>query len=61
MMLTPEQEDLKRLALAADQGEGQHIYTSWRDSNNSDANDAWHKAASPAAILALLAQIEAMP
>lgn len=48
-------DKLEALARAADQGEGQHIYTHWRDSNNHKANEAWHLAASPAAVLELIA------
>ena len=58
MTTTPELPDLARLealARAADQGEGQHIYTNPRDSNGWQANEAWHRAASPAAVLALTA------
>jgi len=55
---SPELPDLARLealARAADQGEGQHIYTNPRDSNGWQANEAWHRAASPAAVLAMIA------
>ena len=47
-------DKLEALARAADQGDGQHIYIHWRDSNNHAANLAWHNAASPAAFLALI-------
>lgn len=48
---------LRALAEAADQGEGQHIYTHPRDSNNYAANDAWHQAASPDAFLRIAALV----
>lgn len=51
-------QQLKALAMAADQGEGQHIYTHPRDSNNWKANAVWHEAASPAVVLDLIARIE---
>jgi len=51
----PDLDHLEALARAADQGEGQHIYTNPRDSNGWQANEAWHRAASPAAVLALIA------
>jgi hypothetical protein len=51
-------QQLKTLALAADQGEGQHIYTNPRDSNGWKANEAWHRAASPAVVLDLIARID---
>jgi len=46
---------LEALARAADEGEGQHIYTNPRDSDGWQAKEAWHHAASPAAVLALIA------
>jgi len=48
-------DHLEALARAADQGEGQHIYTNPRDSEGWQANEAWHRAASPDAVLALIA------
>lgn len=51
-------QQLKALALAADQGEGQHIYTNQRDSNGWQANYDFHRAASPAVVLDLIARIE---
>jgi len=58
--LSAEQLDrLEKLARAADQAEGQHIYIHWRDANNWEANLAWHNAASPAVFLALIAQARA--
>lgn len=45
---------LEALARAADQGEGQHVYTHPRDSNGWKANEAWHRAASPAVFLDLI-------
>ena len=49
--------DLKRLAAAADKG-GHHIYTHARDSNNSVANAVFICAATPEAVLALIAENE---
>ena len=51
----PDLARLEALACAADQGEGQHIYTNPRDSDGWQANETWHHAASPAAVLALIA------
>jgi|GEM_PF-3515105 len=45
---------LQAAAEAATQGEGQHIYTDPRDDNNWKANADWHRACSPAVILALI-------
>jgi len=50
-----DMDKLEALAKAADQGGGQHIYIHWRDSNNWQANEAWHNAASPEVFLHLLA------
>jgi hypothetical protein len=51
----PDLARLEALARAANEGEGQHIYTNPRDSNGWQANEAWHRAASPAAVLELIA------
>lgn len=48
-------DKLEALANAADQGEGEHIYTHPRDSNKWQANAQWHYAASPDAFRALIA------
>ena len=59
-MLTPEQrEELKWKAENASQ-HGEHIYTNPRDSNLWKENVAWQEAASPEAILSLIAQVEAL-
>lgn len=47
--------ELEKKAKAADQGEGQHIYSHPRDSNNYLANEAWVRAAGPALFLELIA------
>jgi hypothetical protein len=49
--------DLRALAEAAE-GNGEHIYTHPRDSNKWRENEAWHRAASPGAVLHLLDRIE---
>lgn len=63
MAMTEHQaDDLRALAAAAEK-DGQHIYTHWRDSNASKANEAWHKAASPKLVIGLLdriAELEAL-
>jgi hypothetical protein len=47
---------LRALAEAAE-GNGEHIYTHPRDSNKWRENEAWHRAASPGAVLHLLDSI----
>ncbi|MDH2234624.1 hypothetical protein N5K37_32460, partial [Delftia tsuruhatensis] len=47
---------LRALAEAAE-GNGEHIYTHPRDSNKWRENEAWHRAASPGAVLHLLDRI----
>lgn len=61
MMTPPTQEELAAIKLAASRADqdGQHIYTHPRDSNNWLSNEAWHRVASPATFLVLLALIEA--
>lgn len=49
----PDLHSLRALAEAAESND-QHIYTHPRDSNKWLENKAWHEAASPAAVLALL-------
>lgn len=55
-----DKAQLRALAEAATQGEGQHVYTNPRDDNNWRANEQWHRAASPATIIALLDEVEAL-
>ena len=55
-MTTAPTPDLRTLAEAAE-GNGQHIYTNPRDSNKWRENEAWHRAASPCAVLHLLDRI----
>jgi hypothetical protein len=50
---------LRVLAEAAE-GDGEHIYTHPRDSNKWRENEAWHRAASPGAVLHLLDRIHAL-
>lgn len=50
--------ELKKAAEVAEKG-GHHIYTNPRDSNNWNLNEQFIKLASPAAVLALLAELEA--
>ena len=57
MTTTTELELLRIQAQAADQ-HGHHIYTNPRDSNSWKSNETWVKAASPAAVLALLDRID---
>ncbi|WEL97016.1 hypothetical protein [Delftia tsuruhatensis] len=56
-MTTEPTPDLRALAEAAE-GNGEHIYTHPRDSNKWRENEAWHRAASPGAVLHLLDRIE---
>lgn len=58
-MIPEQREELKKAALAADQ-DGQHMYTHPRDSNNWRRNDRFNAMASPAVILSLIAQVEAL-
>ncbi|MGE8454531.1 MAG: hypothetical protein ACN6OP_28765 [Pseudomonadales bacterium] len=61
-MTTAPTPHLRALAEAAE-GNGEHIYTHPRDSNKWRENEAWHRAASPGAVLALLdriAELEAL-
>ena len=55
-MTTAPTPDLRALAEAAE-GNGEHIYTHPRDSNKWRENEAWHRAASPGAVLHLLDRI----
>ncbi|WP_322737133.1 hypothetical protein [Delftia tsuruhatensis] len=55
-MTTAPTPDLRALAEAAE-GNGEHIYTHPRDSNKWRENEAWHRAASPGAVLHLLDSI----
>lgn len=55
-MTTAPTPDLRSLAEAAE-GNGEHIYTHPRDSNKWRENEAWHRAASPGAVLHLLDRI----
>ena len=58
-MTTAPTPDLRALAEAAE-GNGEHIYTHPRDSNKWRENEAWHRAASPGAVLHLLDRIHAL-
>lgn len=55
-MTTAPTPHLRALAEAAE-GNGEHIYTHPRDSNKWRENEAWHRAASPGAVLHLLDRI----
>lgn len=55
-MTTAPTPHLRGLAEAAE-GNGEHIYTHPRDSNKWRENEAWHRAASPGAVLHLLDRI----
>lgn len=55
-MTTAPTPDLRALAEAAE-GNGEHIYTHPIDSNKWRENEAWHRAASPGAVLVLLDRI----
>lgn len=55
-MTTAPTPDLRALAEAAE-GNGEHIYTHPIDSNKWRENEAWHRAASPGAVLHLLDRI----
>lgn len=55
-MTTAPTPHLRALAEAAE-GNGEHIYTHPRDSNKWRENEAWHRAASPGAVLHLLDSI----
>lgn len=55
-MTTTPKPALRALAEAAE-GNGEHIYTNPRDSNKWRENEAWHRAASPGAVLHLLDRI----
>lgn len=55
-MTTAPTPALRALAEAAE-GNGEHIYTHPRDSNKWRENEAWHRAASPGAVLHLLDRI----
>ncbi|MFG0610779.1 hypothetical protein [Delftia sp. WSY_14] len=55
-MTTAPTPALRVLAEAAE-GNGEHIYTHPRDSNKWRENEAWHRAASPGAVLHLLDRI----
>ncbi|XJC77668.1 hypothetical protein ACHFCA_16700 [Delftia tsuruhatensis] len=54
--MTAPTPHLRALAEAAE-GNGEHIYTHPRDSNKWRENEAWHRAASPGAVLHLLDRI----
>ncbi|MDX4957862.1 hypothetical protein [Delftia acidovorans] len=56
-MTTAPTPDLRALAEAAE-GNGEHIYTHPIDSNKWRENEAWHRAASPGAVLHLLDRIQ---
>ncbi|MDX4957283.1 hypothetical protein [Delftia acidovorans] len=56
-MTTAPTPDLRALAEAA-KGNGEHIYTHPIDSNKWRENEAWHRAASPGAVLHLLDRIQ---
>ncbi|WP_416820653.1 hypothetical protein [Delftia tsuruhatensis] len=58
-MTTAPTPHLRALAEAAE-GNGEHIYTHPRDSNKWRENEAWHRAASPGAVLHLLDRIHAL-
>ncbi|KAA9181185.1 hypothetical protein F3K36_02200 [Delftia sp. BR1] len=58
-MTTAPTLHLRVLAEAAE-GDGEHIYTHPRDSNKWRENEAWHRAASPGAVLHLLDRIHAL-
>lgn len=57
--MTDPYESLRAAAKEATPGP-HHIYTHWRDDNNWQANEAWHRAAEPQLITALLAERDAL-
>lgn len=56
--MTIDTTKLRELAQKADQGEGQHLYTHPRDTDNWEANVEYIAAANPAVVLALLDELD---
>ena len=57
--MTDKYQALREAAQKANPGP-HHIFTNPRDDNNWQANDAWHQAADPTLVLALLAERDSL-